>query len=434
MMAALPSRRQPVRVCYLADDHSARKRTGMGDGVYPERQQIDMNGLRDLDRKDVLAAAEAALAKAMGGTVRIQDVEMLSGEQRRNLILRGKAIRAGGQDRSIIIKATRSTSYDPTAENAFADSGLIKEWAATAFLSARAPARGHGATLLAGDAAHGILVFEDLGAGLGSMVEPLLHGSPQEAQRALIAYASALGRLHADAADCAQEHARALHMDFPAIRRPAPRHRAALETSAAKVGERIGGLPPDEELAQIARRLDEPGVWLSLVHGDPCPDNALMSADRVRLIDFEFARPGHALLDAVYWRMGFPTCWCAGRVPDSIAAQAEAAYRAEVGLVVGEALNDTAFRLETAFMAAAWLLESLDWRLDAALKDDGVWGIASIRSRLLWYLEATIRMTEDADILRGFRSVARKWLDQLRDRWPSTGTLGLYPAFDVRAA
>jgi len=62
-----------------------------------------------------------------------------------------------------------------------------------------------------------------------------------------------------------------------------------------------------------------------------------------------------------------------------------------------------------------------------------MWGIASIRSRLLWYLEATIRMTEDADILPGFRSVARKWLDHLGDRWPSTGTLGLYPAFDVRA-
>jgi hypothetical protein len=48
---------------------------------------------------------------------------------------------------------------------------------------------------------------------------------------------------------------------------------------------------------------------------------------------------------------------------------------------------------------------------------------------LLWYLEATIGMTEDTDILPGFRSVARTWLDQLRDRWPLTGTLGLYPAF-----
>jgi hypothetical protein len=32
--------------------------------------------------------------------------------------------------------------------------------------------------LLAADTAHGLLVFEDLGAGLDSLVEPLLHGDP----------------------------------------------------------------------------------------------------------------------------------------------------------------------------------------------------------------------------------------------------------------
>jgi hypothetical protein len=391
-----------------------------------------MNDLRDLNQKDVVTAAQAALTRAMGGNLRIDGIETLSGEDRRNLILRGKAVHDSGEVRAIIIKATRSASYDPRSETAFRDSGLVKEWVATAFLAARAPGRGHGAALLAGDEAQGILIFEDLGAGLDSLAQPLLHGTPEEAERALMAYASALGRLHADAAACTEDHAQALHAAFPSARRSAPRRLAQLEDIASKIGERIGGVPPHDDLAQIAQRLESPGAWLSLVHGDPCPDNALMSADGIRLIDFEFAAPGHALFDAVYWRMGFPTCWCAGRIPERVATRAETAYRAEICQVIEDASSDSTFRREMTFMAAAWLFECLSWRLDSALAEEGKWGIASIRSRLLWYLEATIAMTEEVEILPGLRAVARPWLSALRDRWPCTEPLGLYPAFATR--
>jgi hypothetical protein len=387
-----------------------------------------MDELRDLDQKDVVVAAETALATSMGETIRIRDIETLSDEHRRNLILRGNAVRDGAQDRPIIIKVTRSGSYDPAAENAFEESGLVKEWAATAFLSALG-GRGHGGLLLAADTTHGLLVFEDLGAGLGSLVEPLLRGRPDQAEHALLAYASALGRLHADTAGNIAEHDRVLRAGFPAVRRRELRHQARLEQHAIKLCERLGGLPPHDELAQIARRLDQPGIWLGLVHGDPCPDNALLRGDRVHLIDYEFAEPGHVLLDAAYWRVGFPTCWCAGRIPDSVAARAEAVYRAELGVILGSAPSDTTFQSEMAFMAAAWLLRSFAWLLDAGLKEDGRLGIASIRSRLLWYPEATIAMTEAADILPNFRSLAGAWLVDLRNRWPSTHPLGLYPAF-----
>ena len=387
-----------------------------------------MTALRELDGADVVRAAEAALSRASGAAVAIADVETLSGQERRNLILRGKTSGPGGA-RSVVIKATRAGDYDAAAENAFAASGLIKEWAATAFLAARAPAGRHGARLLAGDAAQGILVFEDIGAGLGSLVEPLLEGRPAQAERALTTYAAALGRLHADAAACTEEHAQALRTSFPTALPPAPQHRARLERLAAAIQARIGGCVPDDDLAQIAHRLQEPGGWSTLVHGDPCPDNALMSPDGVRLIDFEFAAPGHALHDGVYWRIGFPTCWCAGRVPDEVAGRVEAAYRTELGRVVADARDSASFQRESAFIAAAWLLTSLDWRLDSALADAGQWGIASMRSRLLWYLEVTIAMTADAGILPGLQSTARDWLTALRERWPATESLAFYPAF-----
>jgi hypothetical protein len=89
---------------------------------------------------------------------------------------------------------------------------------------------------------------------------------------------------------------------------------------------------------------------------------------------------------------------------------------------------------EMAFAVAACLLRSLAWRLDTGLKDDETWGIASIRSRLLWYLEVTITLTEAADVLPNFRAAARAWLVDLWNRWPSTHPLSLYPAFQTEAA
>jgi hypothetical protein len=41
----------------------------------------------------------------------------------------------------------------------------------------------------------------------------------------------------------------------------------------------------------------------------------------------------------------------------------------------------------------------------------------------------TIAMTEAADVLPMLRSVARTWLANLQNRWPSTHPLGLYPSF-----
>lgn len=397
-----------------------------------------MNDLRNLELHDVLDAAAEALSRATGATCRLADAELLSNEQRRNVIVRARAASDGGASQSIIVKATRSYDYDPRSPSAFERSGLIREWVATAHLATRVPVRGHGAQLLAGHVERGILVFEDLGSNLGSLVEPLLEGSAEEAERTLMSYAVALGRLHADTVGCAKAHAEALRSIFGAeAESPVPSPRGELETFAAGIQAKIGGALPPDELSQVSQRVENPGAWLALVHGDPCPDNALViagrGADHVRLIDFEFTQPAHALLDAIYWQFGFPTCWCAGRTASDVAARLDAAYRAEIAHAIAPARDDDAYRRERAHIAVAWLLRCLDWRLDDALNDDTTWGEASIRSRVLWYLQAVIDMTGRADVLPGTRSTAAMWLHELQQRWPATAPLGLYPAFAARS-
>ena len=174
------------------------------------------------EQQRVTECAAAALSRSWQASVLLADVTALSNEKRRNLILRATALRDGTPPRSVIIKATRATGFDAVAANAFAESGLVKEWTAAAFLAGRAPNGGHCPDFLAGDAACGLAVFEDLGAGLDSLVGPLLDGPADRARQALIAYATSLGRLHADTLGCTADHAATLQRAFPASAAPSP--------------------------------------------------------------------------------------------------------------------------------------------------------------------------------------------------------------------
>jgi hypothetical protein len=387
-----------------------------------------MDDLRNLDLGEVMLRAASALSRASGRTVKLDQGQPLSKSARRNLIVRGIAVEDDGEARPVIVKATRSAGYDPTAANALQASGLVREWVATAHLAAHAAGRDHGAALLAGDVEAGVLVFEDLGAGTGSLVDAMLHGTEAAAEQALTSYATALGRLHADTVGCLDAH----HATFQSIfgggrvlRAPGWR----VEDEAKVVVDRIGHAPPASELALLSSRLADPGPWLSLVHGDPCPDNALLVGGRIRLIDYEWARVSHALLDGLYWKIGFPTCWCAGLTPADVAARLDAVYRAELGRAIPAAADEEAYRVEAAYMTVVWLFTCLSWRLGEALDGDERWGTWSIRGRLLWYLEAAIATTDAAGVLPGITRAARTWLAGLRDRWPDATPLGLYPAF-----
>src|SRR5215510_11323501 len=149
------------------------------------RAEDAMSEPRTVDVEEIIGRAGEALCKAFGDTVVLGEMEVLSNDARRNFIARAAARYSDGSARSVIVKATRSPSYDPVAENVLQASGLAKEWVACAFLAARAPGRGHGSALLAGDVANGIMVFEDLGTHLTSLVDPLLKGTAQEAECAL---------------------------------------------------------------------------------------------------------------------------------------------------------------------------------------------------------------------------------------------------------
>jgi hypothetical protein len=327
-----------------------------------------------------------------------------------------------------VIKATRAADYDATSEDVVARGGIACEWAAASLLDR------HGAStarFLAGDAAAGVIVFADLGADAPWLAAPLQDGPASDAEAALLTYATGLGRLHATTVGCHDTYAAAMRQGYPHARVP----QATSERWLARVigigSSLLGGVLPQPELTVLSQRMRDPGPWLALVHGDPCPDNVLLTPQGATFLDFEFAAPGHALIDAAYWRMGFPTCWCAGRIPDTVADRVEQAYRDAVADAIPQARVDAEFHREYAVAVVVRLFASLEWHLDSALKSDSTWGIATKRNRILWHLQSAIEATQRSASLPGLRTVMQTWLTDLGDRWPDVPLLPVFPAFAV---
>jgi aminoglycoside phosphotransferase (APT) family kinase protein len=388
-----------------------------------------MTEFRPFSINDAVAVASAALSHAAGEAFAIDSVVRLGEEARRNLVLRARAVQGATKAKSIIIKATLTPDYDADAVSAYEASGFVKEWAATSYLARHAPGHAFTPNLLTYNLKEGVLVYDDLGDGLPSLVSPLLHGTAQEAEQALTAYAEALGALHRATIGCRDAHSEILREGFPTAAIPPPAHHW-IEKVARVPHALLGGEFPEDEADLILERLRQPGCWQALVHGDPCPDNVLLTADgRAALIDFEFARPSHALLDAAYWRMGFPTCWCAGSVPTEVGRHLDRAYRSAIADVVPVASDDDEFCRESAIIDAAWLLGSLAWLLEGALGEDGTWGRATNRARIITYLERAICSAEEANVLPRLRTLAATWHRDLRRRWPDTALLSDFPAF-----
>ena len=384
----------------------------------------------DTEQKDAIACAAAALSRAWGKQVLIDNVSALSDDERRNLILRATAHGDGAPPRSVIVKATRGKNYAPATDRAF-ESGLVKEWVALAFLTECTTGKGHSPVFLAGDAGRGLVVLEDLGAGLGSLVGPLLDGPADRARDALIAYAGSLGQMHADTLACIDGHAGILRRAFPAAPVTPPVGGAPWRREVAdKVLSLLGGALPEDEIDTVAQRMANPGPWGGRAPREPSPDKVQQEGRRARMLDLELAGPGHVLLDASYWRMGFPTCWCAGRLPATVVAAMDRAYRQALAVALPAAQHD-AFAQEMALLLFTRLFASLSWLLEGALNEDAKWGISTHRARLLWHLEAAIAGANDAATLPGLRDTAARWRADLCARWPDAQSLALYPAFSA---
>jgi hypothetical protein len=215
---------------------------------------------------------------------------------------------------------------------------------------------------------------------------------------------------------------------------------AADVTAFLALAGRMGAAAPatvEDELLAVVERLARADRD-ALLHGDPCPDNAVPTAAGMRFVDLEQAALGPAAMELAYLSAGFPTCWCAASAPGPVLAGAESAYRAtwhsitgaepagdltdaQVGwLISGDALVQRARRGTVDHLARA---ARRDWR----------WGTATARGRLLHRLGVVAVAARDRDDLTNLGRLCTELSARLLRRRPPVPPLPTAPGDPMAA-
>jgi hypothetical protein len=382
-----------------------------------------------------LEVARGLLEVRLERPVGLSSVQRLSGERRRNLVLR-LGLSGQGVPSSVILK--RAEMGGAVDEATWNRNRFACDWAGAQFLTelggSLAP------RFFGGSAAQHFILLEDLGETHTSLVEPLLEGPPARAAALLERYAMLLGRLHAGSYGHLARYAALLDEVQPGLspvwlsdfRTDPP----ALTEALALLEQHGGGAPRADLEAEVEglraelRRED----FLVYLRGDGCPDNVFDTPAGLRLIDFEFGRYGHALLDACYPRMSMPTCWCAGRLPLEQVEAFEAVYRRELARRCPAARDGERFQRALAAACAFSLLLTIGWRLRRALEADSQAreDLPSLRSHLLAQCSGFLEVAEAPTQLPTLTRSVAHLRNALAQHWPGAAPAETYPAFRER--
>ena len=386
------------------------------------------------DFAPVLASANRRLSMTLRREARLGDVAQISDEGRRNLLLRCRDL-LGDPPATFMIKKVIADVYNPGDDDSWDTRRFFSDWAGAEFLSGTLSAQ-RTPRFFGGDRERGFFILEDLGEHR-SLVEPLLEEDAVSAESALFALSRCLGAVHAGTIGRSREYAELLNTLSPhaaVVPQTLTGFRELVEELAPQL-ERLGiddGTAYAQEVEAIINAIDRPGPFFSYIHGDPCPDNVFWRGGTLHLIDFEFGGFGHALTDAAYGRMLFPSCWCANRLPPDLVSNMERAYRAELVKGCPEAEDDRLFEDALVDVCGFWLLSTLGRHLVKATEQDRPWGISTVRQRVLGRLDAFITTAEEFRLRPALRAMAARLQHTLLQAWPETLPLPLYPSFNTR--
>ncbi|MGW1740209.1 phosphotransferase family protein [Nocardia sp. NPDC001965] len=322
---------------------------------------------------EVVSAAQQLLTKRMGAPVKLSDPTELSGSGRTTVLRVRVAENAFSLPRTLIIKQVRGSVSDPknvtvTPGVASVDSAFLREAVSYQFTTALRRGERPGAYLIAHSLPDRLLVLSDLGENT-KLTDVLRSGVEPATRNAMMAFAQALGRMHA--ATVGREP------DFVALlRRVDVVHRvdgiaqqaeSAVAEMPALLRRELGMEVPDEVSEQVAHgaRLFTGGRFRAFSPSDLCPDNVILNEEGARILDYEWGGFRDATLDIAYALVSFPGCLCDIELSRERALQMVEAWRAEV-VGVWPALADDALLADKILEARLiWVWLSTYWFLPA---------------------------------------------------------------------
>lgn len=287
-----------------------------------------------------------------------------------------------------------------------------------------------GPRLLGTDRDASLLVMEDLEAAL-SLADVLLGQDGQAAVEGLLTWARTLGQLATESVRRSDELARvwAQHSESK-MTLPTRRWVKACTDALLDTLKEVGINPPPglvEELDGVGRDLDR---FPAFSPGDTCLDNNLLTANGLRLVDFESACFSPVFMTAAYCRMPFPSCWCVFDMPPDLAAEVEGAYREQVVAAYPALADDAVWEAGMRQAVAAWTLDVTSWLLPLTELDEPLHPtrrpVATPRQVLRYRWQAAAELTG----LPAFAQTMRLLLRAVADAWDMP-PLPAFPAFQT---
>ncbi len=331
----------------------------------------------------------------------------------------------------IIVKAMPMAESISEASNTASEDSFqlfFNDWAGLQLLSEIAPHPALAPCFYAGNKAHGLIVMEDLGTGNG-LHHLLLADNPEAAEEAAVQYAATVGKMHA-ATIGKQEAFSHIRQELGPVDIP---DYAWISSALWEAIHTLNVAPAagmEDELQQLTSIMENPGPFSAYTHGDPCPDNIYIGT-AVKLFDFEFGAYRHALIEGVYARMPFPTCWCVSRLPAHIIHRMETRYRMELAKGCPAAHDDRLFAQAVAAACAYWTINDCRF-LHRHLEKDWQWspGLATARQRFLLRFTVAREAIETSEYLQAIGKTFERMAGRLRELLPpEADQMPYYPAF-----
>ena len=308
---------------------------------------------------------------------------------------------------------------------------LFAEWSALAMVDDLYLDPPVAPRLLGGDATAGVIVMERLLPG-PSLATLLLGADREAARRGLVALGGTLGRLHAGTIGRSREFElrRSSLGPTQSVRYHVVRQLPRLLMRVDTWTKRVGIVPPrgwEDDLERVRQAMIRPGPFLSLIHGDPCPDNNRIYGDNAVLLDFQVAAVDHCLIDAAIFTVPFPNCWCVAELHVADAEPALNAYREQLSKGLPQVCDDAVWLPALTEASASWFLLHAVTDLASVLQADDVWGTTTMAWRFVQWSDYFLALAELAGVLPALSDVAHQVRNLVQVRWPDLAPAA-YPA------
>jgi hypothetical protein len=395
---------------------------------------VGSNGLSIHADPEKMAIAEGLLSDSLGRDIQLAPVEIAGPGTGRAHILRMRTTVDDPSIPSSFIVKLVNEDYPWASGKADLFRTFFNEWATYEFFRQLKLPELITPQFYGGDSEAGVLVIEDFGK-VGSVYDAVFGADASYAEELLIGWMETIGNMHAltvghqDMFDRIRSALGPIPSDEiknDKSRRMVDNFRRTCELVGVKL--RRGCV---KEIKDITAMTANPGALAVLSKGDNTPGDCVQVGSKLKLLDFEFGRFQHALLDATVLRMIYPTAWRGEYLtPGDVVVQAEGAYRKELMKGCPQAEDDVLFARAFVGAAAYWCLDQ-DGQLSpkfvsGLLEEDNSW---RGRQRVVQRLTVLARTSEEFGQLPAIGATARDLASRLCGLWPELEMMAYYPAF-----